>query len=155
AAETAGNLLNLGKILVPPQLLTRPGGLSEVERQEIRISMQTSAELVAGIEFDGPVVETLRQVQARFDGAGAPAGSPSGEGILPTARIVAVANAFIGMTSRRAHRDPLDVDGALEALRVEAGRAFDARVVAALAEYLDNRGGRARLRELDLRRAAS
>lgn len=153
-AETAGNLMNLGKILVSTQLLTRAGRLNAVERQQIRLGMQTSAELLAGIEFDGPVVETLRQAQARWDGADAP-GGPSGEGILATARIIAVANAFVGMTSRRAHREALDIDRAIESLLAEAGRAFDRRVVAALVEYLDNRGGRVRLMELDLRRAAS
>jgi len=43
----------------------------------------------------------------------------------------------------------------LESLLAEAGCAFDPRVVAALVEYLDNRGGRVRLMELDQRRAAS
>jgi HD-GYP domain-containing protein (c-di-GMP phosphodiesterase class II) len=88
------------------------------------------------------VVETLRQLQERWDGSGTPAGA-KGEQILLTARIVAVANAFIAMTSDRAFRRGLDADEAAQRLMAEAGRAFDRRVVAALVNRLDNRGGRA------------
>jgi PAS domain S-box-containing protein len=141
-AETAGNLLNLGKILVAPELLTKSGELSDEDRRKVRHSIQTSADLLQGIEFDGPVVETLRQAQAHWDGSGSPAGLV-GDDILVTARIVGVANAFVGMVSRRAYREALDIDRALEVLLSQVGKAFDRRVVAALINYLDNRGGRA------------
>jgi len=140
-AETAGNLLNLGKILVAPELLTRSGDMNEGDLRKVRQSIQTSADLLDGIEFDGPVVETLRQAQARWDGAGVPAGL-AGDDILVTARIVSVANAFVGMVSRRAYREALEVDRALDAILSQAGHAFDRRVVVALINYLDNRGGR-------------
>ena len=146
-AETAGNLLNLGKILVAPELLTQSGELSEQDRQKVRHSMQTTADLLEGIEFDGPVVETLRQAQARWDGAGTPA--LAGDAILVTARIVAVANAFVGMVSRRAYREPLGIDRAVDALLAQVGKAFDRRVVAALIGYLDNHGGRTQWAGLD------
>ncbi len=140
-AETAGNLLNFGKILVAPELLTRSGDMSEDDRRTVRQSIQTSAALLDGIEFDGPVVETLRQAQARWDGMGIPAGL-AGDDILITARIVSVANAFVGMVSKRAYREALAIDRAVDAILSEAGKAFDRRVVVALINYLDNRGGR-------------
>jgi PAS domain S-box-containing protein len=140
-AETAGSLLNFGKILVAPELLTKSGEMSEEDRQKVRQSIQTSAELLEGIEFDGPVVETLRQAQARWDGAGIPSGL-TGDDILMTARVVSVANAFVGMVSRRAYREALDIDRAVEAILAQVGKAFDRRVVVALINYLDNHGGR-------------
>ncbi len=141
-AETAGNLLNLGKILVAPELLAKSGDMREEDRQLVRQSIQTSAELLGGIEFDGPVVMTLRQAQARWDGAGIPTGL-AGDDILITARIVSVANAFVGMVSKRAYREALDIDRAVGAILDQVGKAFDRRVVVALINYLDNRGGRA------------
>ena len=141
-AETAGNLLNFGKILVAPELLTKSGDMREEDRQLVRQSIQTSAELLGGIEFDGPVVMTLRQAQARWDGAGIPTGL-AGEDILITARIVSVANAFVGMVSKRAYREALDIDRAVGAILDQVGKAFDRRVVVALINYLDNHGGRA------------
>jgi PAS domain S-box-containing protein len=141
-AETAGNLLNFGKILVAPELLAKSGDMSEQDRQLVRQSIQTSAELLGGIEFEGPVVMTLRQAQARWDGTGIPTGL-AGEDILITARIVSVANAFVGMVSKRAYREALDIDRAVGAILDQVGKAFDRRVVVALINYLDNRGGRA------------
>ena len=140
-AETAGSLLNFGKVLIAPELLTKTGELSDSDRAKVRQSVQTSAALLQGIDFDGPVVETLRQAQAHWDGSGFPQGL-AGEQILLTARIVGVANAFVGMVSRRAYRDALEVDKALELLLQQVGKSFDRRVVAALVNFLDNRGGR-------------
>ena len=143
-AEIAGNLLNLGKILIPEEVLSKTGQLTEAERDMIKNSIQTSANLLEGIEFDGPVVETLRQAQANWDGTGQPPGL-AGDNIIVTARVIAVANAFIGMTSDRAFRQALSFDDAIENLMKGAGKAFDRRVVAALVNYLDNHGGRADL----------
>jgi PAS domain S-box-containing protein len=150
-AETAGNLMNFGKILVPPELLTKTGRLSEAEIKLIRSSIQTTADLIAGIEFSGPVVETLRQMQEHWDGSG-PRGL-RGEEILLTARIVAVANAFVAIASPRAYRSGSDIDAALTELLGKVGTIFDRRVVAALVSYLDSRGGRARWSELDTRQS--
>jgi PAS domain S-box-containing protein len=152
-AETAGNLMNFGKLLVPPELLTKAGALSADEIRLIRSSIQATADIIAGIEFDGPVVETLRQMQEHWDGSG-PRGL-AGEAIAITARIVAVANAFVAMASPRAYRAGSDVDAALNELLGKVGSLFDRRVVAALVAYLDNRGGRARWSELSRERGAT
>lgn len=140
-AETAGKLMNLGKILVPSAVLTKPGALTEEERTIVRESLQAVAAVLDDIEFDGPVVATLRELQERWDGSGWPRGL-AGEGILATARIVAVANAFVAMVSDRAFRPGIALDDAASRLMIEAGHAFDRRVVAALVSHLDNHGGR-------------
>ncbi len=141
-AETAGSLMNFGKILVPKEVLTREGDLSDDEIRQVRDSILATAEFLEDIEFDGPVVETLRQVQEHWDGSGSPRGL-AGEEILPTARVVAVANAFVALISPRAHRKRKDFDAAVEILLKGVGKKFDRRVVAALINRLDNKGGRA------------
>jgi PAS domain S-box-containing protein len=141
-AAIAGSVMNIGKILVPAEVLTRSGGLSADEIQRVRESLQESADLLADVEFDGPVVETLRQLQERWDGSGEPGGL-KGEAILLPARIVAAANAFVAMVSPRAWRAGSSVDDAINRMMGAVGTAFDRRVVAALVNYLDNRGGRA------------
>ena len=146
SADIVGSLMNLGKILVPEGMLTRAGTLSEDEKQKIRDSLQTTADLLIGIEFDGPVVPALRQVQEHWDGSGSPKGL-TGEEILLPARIVAVANAFVAMVSPRAYRPGIGFDQAVETLMSQVNKSFDRRVVAALVNYLDNRGGRERWAE--------
>jgi len=140
-AETAGNLMNLGKILVPADVLTKDGRLSEEEIERVRDSLDATADFLEGIEFDGPVVDTLRQCRENWDGSGRPRGLV-GEAILPTARVVAVANAFVAMVSPRLKRPGLDMNAVAESLVRGMGTRFDRGVVAALINYLDNKGGR-------------
>ncbi|HEX9769844.1 MAG TPA: HD domain-containing phosphohydrolase [Kiloniellales bacterium] len=137
--EIAGSLINLGKILVPRELLTKTADLTEEEREILRQSVQNSAELLERVDFDGPVVESLRQMQERWDGNG-PRGI-AGDNIVAGARVIAVANAFVGMVSARAYREPMPFNRACSILQDGAGTMFDRRPVSALVNYLDNRGG--------------
>lgn len=139
-AETAGNLMNIGKIIVPSEVLTKPSALTVGEMRSIQESIQNSITLLEKIEFDGPVVDTLRQAQEHFDGTGPM--RLKGENILITARIIAVANAFVGMISLRSYRQPLSIDQAIKSLLSVIDTHFDRRVVVALADFVDNRHGR-------------
>lgn len=140
-AAVAGNMMNVGKILVPSDVLTRKDALDDDELRQIRNSIQASAELLQGVEFDGPVVETLRQLQENWDGSGGPRGL-AGEEILLPARIVSVANAFVAMISPRAWRAGASFDDAIENLMRDVGRVYDRRAVTALVNRLENRGAR-------------
>ncbi len=139
-AATAGSLMNLGKILIPPELLNSSDNIESFELRLIRESIQTTADLLDDVEFDGPVVQVLRQIQERWDGAGAPCGL-KGDDILLPARVVAVANAYVAMISPRAWRPAMSMDEAIGRLMAEIGGAFDRRVVAALVNRLDNGTG--------------
>ena len=141
AVEIAGNLMNLGKISVPEDVLTKTERLTEEEVAMIRDSVLTSADLIKSIEFDGPVEETLRQLLENYDGSCVPNGL-KGEDIAITARVVAAANAFVGMVSARSWRPGMDIDEAVNTLMKETGQKFDRRAISALANYIDNRQGR-------------
>lgn len=140
-AEIAGEMMNVGKIMVPTEMLTRAGKLTAREIKQVRSSMQMSADLLDGIDFDGPVVETLRQCQERWDGQGEPRGLKERQ-IVVTAGVIAAANAFVALVSPRAHRPGIPFDKAIDILMGDAGKAYDRRAVIALVNYLDNRGGR-------------
>ncbi len=142
AAAVAGQLLNLGKILVPEELLTAKS-LKADERERIRASLKATADLLQGIDFTGPVVETIRQSQESVDGSG-PLGL-KGDAILISARIVHAANNFVALISARAYRSGKSVDEALKILLEGIDTQFDRSVVAALVTYMDNGGGRTAL----------
>jgi HD-GYP domain-containing protein (c-di-GMP phosphodiesterase class II) len=137
-AQTAGQLMNLGKALVPSEILTRESTLTEDEMRLVRDSLQSGVDLLGGVEFDGPVVKTLQQINERWDGSGSPAGL-SGDDILVTAQIVAASNAFVALTSERSWRDGTDSKNAAGQLLQEADCAFERRVVSALINLVDNR----------------
>ncbi len=141
ATKMAASLMNIGKIIVPQELLTKTQPLSEDERRLIQDSIMMAADIVRDVRFDGPVIETLRQWQERWNGSG-PLGI-SGDSILISARIIAVANAFIGMISPRSWRHATPIAEASRFLMNESGAAFDQRVVVALINYVENHHGAA------------
>jgi len=138
AAEIAGSLMNFGKVLVSRRILTKTSALTPDELQRVRDSILTSADILAIIGFDGPVVPTLRQVLERYDGAGVPDGL-KGDDILITARIVSAANAFVAFVSPRAHRAGLPFREALSVMAGDVGKAFDERVLVAMSHYVENK----------------
>lgn len=135
---TAGKLLNIGKIMVPEEILTQDGALDEGQVRLIRESIGQSAEMLAAVEFDGPVVETLRQVHAQLQGDN---DGVAETGEVPiTAQIVMVANAFVAMTSDRAWRRGIDEGTAAGILMTESDGRYARRVVSALLNLVDNKG---------------
>ncbi len=139
--DVAGNLMNLGKILVPLEILTKSGALTEEEAELVRQSLLGTADMVEQVNFDLPIAPVLRHLQERYDGGGYPDGI-GGEEIEVGARIIAVANAFVGMVSPRAWREALDFDEAAAQLMGDSGQRYDPRPVAALINVINNRGGR-------------
>ena len=138
--EIAGRLMNIGKIVVPSELLTKRESLNDSEMKTIRNSIYTSADLLQGIDFDGPVVETLRQSQEYMDGSGPR--KLKEEQILISARIIGVANAFVGMISPRSYRSAITIDEACKTLLENIGAKYDQRVVVALINNIENHGGK-------------
>lgn len=140
AVDIAGSLMNLGKIFIPPELLTKTGDLTPEERQTLMSSYLVSVDLLKDVTFEGPVVDTIRDMGETWDGHG-PLGK-AGEDILHTARILAVANAFVGMASARAYRDAMPFEKVSDILLSDTGSKFDRKPVSALINYLENRGGK-------------
>jgi HD-GYP domain-containing protein (c-di-GMP phosphodiesterase class II) len=136
--DTAARLLNIGRAFVGtasvPVNRLQLGDLEENCRIHRR-----SADLVRRVPFDGPVVATLEHVDEHWDGSG-PLGL-AGEAILRSARILAVADAFVALISSYADREGLTLSAAGMALSQAAGSRFDRKLVSALINYLDNRGG--------------
>ncbi|WP_246172915.1 HD-GYP domain-containing protein [Thermochromatium tepidum] len=139
--EQAARLVNIGKIRIPRALLVKEGRLTDQELKRVREALDEGPELLREIEFDGPVLETLAQINEWVDGSGRPRGL-KGDEILPSAQVVALANAFVALISPRSFRDAKSFDEAEAILMREIGRRFDKRFVLGLLNHLDNRGGR-------------
>ena len=137
--EIAGNLMNLGKIFIPTEVLTKATDLTPEERAVVGNAYLTTVDLLQDVTFEGPVVETIRQLGETWDGGG-PLGL-KGEEILVTARVLAVANAFVGMVSPRAYRGGMPFKRAADILMGDTDKKLDRRAVTALVNYLENRGG--------------
>ncbi len=135
--DMAANLANLGKIFVPREVLTKTEPLTQAEQELVQRHVQFGVELLEELEFEGPVLDTIRQKQEHLDGSGYP-NHLSGDQILLTARILAVANAFVALVSPRAYRGGMNPEAALDSLLKEAGSKYDRHVVAALFHVAEN-----------------
>lgn len=136
--DLAASLANLGKIFVPKEVLTKRSPLTEAEQALLQRHVQFGVELLEDLDFDGPVLDTICQKQEHMDGSGYP-NHLSGDAIILTARILAVANAFVALVSPRAYRQAVSIEEALDQLLKEAGSKYDRHVVAALFHVAENR----------------
>jgi PAS domain S-box-containing protein/putative nucleotidyltransferase with HDIG domain len=118
-------LHDIGKIILPAEILAKPGRLSETEMQLIRQHAAAGADVVGSIGFERNVAEMIRQHHERLDGSGYPAGLRDGE-ILPEARILAVADVVEAMISHRPYRPALPIEVAMAELEDGAGTRYDA-----------------------------
>lgn len=134
----AATLANIGKIMIPSDLLAKTGPLTPVDRELLRKHVDYSLELLKGLDFEGPVLEVIAQKQELLDGSGYPKGLTEQQMTL-SGRILSVANAFVALVSVRAYRQGVSIEAALEELMRGAGTQYDRRVIAALFHVAANR----------------
>lgn len=121
---TAAMLHDLGKALVPKDILEKPGRLDEHEFRLIRQHPVWSAEMVGSFKRSREVIRSVFHHHERFDGRGYPCGLRADE-IPRGSKIIAVADAYDAMTSERAYSKAKTPGEALEEIINCAGSQFD------------------------------
>jgi putative nucleotidyltransferase with HDIG domain len=139
--EFGALLHDIGKITTPKEIVNKPGPLTPEEQVVMR------EHTVVGQEMLDRVGGALREVgvvvrcsHEHFDGHGYPDGLV-GDAIPLPARIVAVADTYSAMTTRRPYRDALSHDVALAELQANAGTQFDPLVVTAALSVMEGAEG--------------
>lgn len=128
--RVAGYLHDVGKIIIPSEILSRPGKLSVIEFELIKGHAQAGYDVLAPVEFPWPVAEVALQHHERLDGSGYPRGL-KGDAILFEARILAVADVVEAMTSHRPYRAGLGIERALAEIERGRGTTYEPAVVEA------------------------
>jgi PAS domain S-box-containing protein/putative nucleotidyltransferase with HDIG domain len=138
AIRTAALIHDIGKIIVPTEILNKPGKLSVLERSFVEAHAQASYEILKTIEFTLPIVDIVMQHHEKLDGSGYPQGL-SGDSILKETRVLTVADIVEAMASHRPYRPALPLKMALEEISSHRGTRYDADVVdACLRLFLEN-----------------
>jgi PAS domain S-box-containing protein/putative nucleotidyltransferase with HDIG domain len=124
----AGLLHDIGKILVPVELLSKPSKLTGAESDIVKTHPKGGYEILQSIEFPWPIAQIVLQHHENMDGSGYPQGL-KGEDILLEARILGVADVVEAMSSHRPYRPELGLEAAAEEITNNRGVKYDPQVV--------------------------
>jgi putative nucleotidyltransferase with HDIG domain len=125
---------DIGKVAVRGYVLNKPGSLTDVEFEEMKVHPGVGGAMLQHSGFPEEA-DWVRHHHERLDGSGYPDGL-AGDQISLEARIIHVADAFEAMTSDRPYHAGIPVTDAAEELRRCAGSQFEPRLVEALVELL-------------------
>jgi diguanylate cyclase (GGDEF)-like protein/PAS domain S-box-containing protein len=131
--KTAGILHDIGKIMVPPEILNKPSKLTEEEFEVVKRHPETSYQILKSVDDYAVFATDVLSHHERVDGKGYPEGL-RGDEIPLNARIIAVADAYEAMTADRPYQSAMTKEEAIEELRKNAGTQFDKEVVSVFIE---------------------
>ena len=128
----ASPLHDVGKLIIPDSILKKKGGLTPEEREVVKKHAEIGAEVFQGSNLNLLKVATMISLthHERWDGTGYPRGL-EGKGIPIFGRIVALADVFDALTSKRPYKKAFGFDEAIRIIREESGTHFDPDVVSA------------------------
>jgi PAS domain S-box-containing protein len=126
--RTASAILDIGKISIPAEILSKPTKLTDLEFNLIKTHAQSGHDILKDIEFPWPVADVVLQHHERMNGSGYPHGL-KGDDIPLKARIMAVADVMEAIASHRPYRPSLGIDFALDEISRNKGILYDADVV--------------------------
>jgi putative two-component system response regulator len=133
-------LHDIGKVAIPDGILLKPGRLTAEEFLIMKTHALRGWELLRraadrmgerGSLFLHYAMEIARHHHERWDGSGYPDGL-AGEAIPLSARVMAVADVYDALISRRPYKEPMPHQEALQQIRQASGQHFDPVIVAAL-----------------------
>ena len=119
-----GLLHDVGKIGVPDAVINKPAKLTEEEYAQIKTHPVMGDRILKNIRERPKLAIGARWHHERYDGTGYPDGL-SGDKIPEEARIIAVADAYDAMTSRRSYRGILSQDIVRNEIKTGKGKQFD------------------------------
>ncbi len=137
--RVAGLFHDVGKLAVKDEILTKNGGLSATEYEEIKAHPERGARILSSLTMFSGLENVVRAHHERWDGKGYPDGL-AGENIPLEARIITICDAYDAMTSRRAYAALFSPDEALAELESGRGSQFDARLVNVFVKLVRERG---------------
>lgn len=132
--EMAALLHDIGKIGIPDIILSKPGEFNKAERKMIGIHPEIGAAIIEKITDFGNICRGVLEHHERMNGSGYPKGI-EGENISLFGRIIAVADCFDAMTTKRPYKNEKDYIQAFEEIDRDVQKGvLDKEVVKAFRE---------------------
>ena len=133
--NTAAVLHDVGKIMVPPDILNKPGRLTPKEFVIIRKHPETGYQILKSVDEYASLALDVLYHHERMDGKGYPEGL-KGEEIPLVSRIINVADAYEAMTAKRSYQTPKTKEEAVKELLRCSGSQFDPDIVKVFVEKI-------------------
>ncbi len=131
--KTAAVLHDIGKIMVPPEILNKPGRLTQNEFETIKKHPETGYQILKSVDEYAILALNVLYHHERIDGKGYPEGLV-GEEIPLVSRIISVADAYEAMTATRPYQTPRSKEDAIAELIRCSGTQFDSEIVKVFVE---------------------
>ncbi|GAA6135825.1 two-component system response regulator [Oceaniserpentilla sp. 4NH20-0058] len=126
----AAPMHDVGKIGIPEAILCKPGGLDNEEWQTMKSHPEIGADIIG--DHDDKLLQTAREIalthHEKWDGSGYPNGLKEGD-IPLSGRIIAVADVFDALTTKRPYKEAWPVEKALSLIKESSGQHFDPHIV--------------------------
>ena len=139
----AAPLHDVGKIMVSDTILNKPGRLTDEEFAIMKSHTTAGNQIIASamsLVSDSGYLKEAKNLATyhheRYDGTGYPSGK-AGEDIPLSARIMAVADVFDALVSKRSYKEPFSFEKAMEIIKEGAGTQFDPLIAEIFIESAD------------------
>lgn len=130
-----GLLHDIGKVLVPEEILNKQNALSNQDTMIIRNHPKAGYVAVKYMDIDVRIKEVILKHHERCDGSGYPNGE-NAEQIGEFAKIVAIADSYEAMTANRLYREPMCPFKAMEIMGEEGMKKYDIRYWLVFVDYV-------------------
>ncbi len=131
----AALLHDCGKVALPDKLLKTPRSYTRWEKQMVQQHVVIAKKLLVNLGFSNKILDGIYYHHERYDGMGYVEGL-RGESIPLFARIIAIADVFDALTSKRPYRDPLSIQQAINVLKESKGQ-FDEELLDIFLRYIN------------------
>ena len=135
----AAILHDIGKILIPEDILNKPSKLADFEMEKIKTHPQVGSDILKTIEFEWPIAKIVLQHHERINKSGYPY-QLDGKDIIIDGKIVAVADVVEAMCSARPYRPAHSIEEALQEISKNKGILYDKDVVEACIKLFTEKG---------------
>ena len=134
-----GLLHDIGKIIIPETILTKPGKLKKVEWQMIKSHPEIGYhQILKDTDFPWPVADMTLHHHERLDGSGYPDGL-EGDELTTEVRILGAVDVIEAMSTMRPYRSPRTKEETLKEIKTGKGMKYDPEVVDILVEMIEER----------------
>lgn len=120
----AGLLHDIGKLKIPPDIISKPSKLNTVEYTIVKQHPKLGYELIKDIELDEHIKLAILMHHERCDGSGYPHGLVNSQ-INNIAKIISITDVYDAMTSNRVYRDPICPFDVLERIEHDGFDKYD------------------------------